>query len=197
VSTSAPLALPAAGRDRGSPARTLQLGVLVTAAAGSMGVVGLIAAYLVMRATTGTWPPRGVSFDNYTATMLAITMAMSSVTVEWTAYSIRRNLRAQALASLGLTLGLALAYLNGLWYLVDRFNFQPAQHPYATIAYVMGILSIVNALVGLGALLLTGFRLVGHQLSRANFDIVRATALYWHFVTLAWIAVYYVLYISK
>lgn len=197
MSAATPLALPAGGRDRGSPGTTLRLAVVVAAAAGAMTVGGLIAAYLGMRATTGTWPPRGVEFDNYTATTLAITMVMSSVTVEWTSYSIRRELRAQALASLGLTLGLGLAYLNGLWYLVDRFNFQPAQHAYATIAYAMGVLSIVNGLVGLGALVLAGFRLVGHQLSAANLDIMRATALYWHFVTLAWIAVYYVLYITK
>lgn len=191
------LALPSGEAPAGPRRHPLTLAAVVSAAAGSMLFGGLIAAYLVLRSNTGAWPPRGVRFDNYTAATLAITLFMASVTLEWAAQAIRRDQRGQALAGVGLTLALGLAFLNALWYLISRFNFRVAQHPYGTLAYSMAFLAGLNGLVGFGFVLLTALRLVGHQLTMANYQVMRATALYWHFVTLAWVAVYYTLYVSK
>jgi cytochrome c oxidase subunit III len=191
------LALPS-GEERPGPLRQpVTLAALGASAAGSMLFGGLIAAYLVLRSTIGTWPPEGIVFDNYTAATLVVTLLMASVTVEWGAHALRRDQRGQALAGLGLTLALGLAFLNALWFLIAKFNFEIVDHPYGTVAYSMAFLAGLNGLIGFAFVLLTTLRVVGHQLTMANYQIMRATALYWHFVTVAWTAVAYTLYVSK
>ena len=192
------LALPSGEAAPAPPPRQqATVGVLVAVMGGAMLFAGLIAAYLVLKSTTGRWPPQGIRFDNYTAVTLAVTLLMASITVEWAVAAVRNGQRAQALAGLGLTLGLALAFLNAGWFLVSKFNFRPAQHPYATVSYALAVLGVLNGVVGLGFVLLTAMRVVGHQITEANRHLLRATATYWHFVTAAWIAVAYTLYVSK
>ena len=191
------LALPSGAEPAPPRRQQVTVGVLVAVVAGAMLFGGLIAAYLVLRSTTGRWPPRGVRFDNYTATTLAVTLLMASITIEWAVSAVRNGQRGQALAGLGLTLGLGLAFLNAAWFLISKFNFRPAQHPYGTVAYALAVLGALNGLVGVGFVLLTGLRVVGHQVGEANRHLMRATALYWHFVTAAWAAVFYTLYVSK
>lgn len=195
--TSAPLALPSGAPPPAPPRVTLRAAALVTTVAGAMVFAGLVAAYLAVRASTGAFPPRDVNFDYYTATTLMITLLLSAVTIEWAAYAVRNDMRGQATVGMALTLGLGVAYLNGLTYLIHGLKFGPGAHPYGTLVHAMMLASLVNVLVGLGNLVLTTLRHIGRQVSLENYDILRATAIHWHFVTLAWIAVYYVVYVTK
>ncbi len=195
-----PLALPSGG-GTGLAAeqrrRTLPLAVLVAGAGVVMLMGGLVAAYLALKAATGTWPPRRTEFDNYTASTLAITALMASVTIEWAGYGIRKGFRGQALFGFGLSLGLAVAFLNALAYLINGFSFAGGAHPYGTVVYAMTGTAFVVAAVATFAILLAGLRAVGHQLVMDNYHLMRATALLWHVALVAWIAVYYTVYITK
>lgn len=190
------LALPSGEAPVEAPRNQLSLAALVASAGGAMLFGGLIAAYLVLRSNS-TWPPKGVRYDNYTAATLVVTVILASITIEWAAHAIRHDQRPQALAGLGLTLGLVLAFVNGGWYLVSSFNFKAASSPYATVAHTMAFLAVVNGLIGLVFVVMTTLRAIGHQLTMANYQVMRSTALYWHFVTVASVAVYYTLYVTK
>lgn len=193
------LALPSGETSATARGRNaLSVAVVGIAAGGAMVVGALVAAYLSLRSSApGDWLAEDITFDNYTATMLLITGAMTVVTIEWAAYALRTDLRGQALAALAITLGLGLAFLNGLWYLVSGFSFEPGSSAYATVAYAMSIVAGLYAALGFGFVLLTTLRAVGHQLTSSNTVLMRATALYWHFVIAAWTAVYYTLYVAK
>ncbi len=196
----APLALPSGGGSGLAASRrrtTLPLAVVIVGAGVVMLMGGLVAAYLALKASTGTWPPKGTKFDNYTAATLTITALMAAVTIEWAAYGIRKGFRGQALFGFGITLGLAVAFLNALAYLINGFAFRGGASPYATVVYALTGSAFVVAGVATFAVLLTGLRAVGHQLGRDNFHLMRATALVWHVALVAWLAVYYTIYIAK
>ena len=114
ATTEPMLALPSA--ERTAPRNLFNLGVLLGGIGGLMVTAGLVAAYINLGHFTKPWPPRGVELSNYDGTMLAVTMLMSAATIEWGIAAARKEFRSQALAGFGLTIGLALAFLNLLWF---------------------------------------------------------------------------------
>ena len=192
--TDAMLALPAGPVRR---SRALTVATLMAIAAGVSLFGGLIAAYLSVRADTVEWPPKGIKFDNYTATTLTLTLLMASVTVEWGIAAVRRGVRGQSLFGLGLTVFLGLAFLNAAWYLLDRTGFGPGDHAYGTLFFTMVVLAAVNVAVAMAYVLVAMMRVAGHQASSVDDDQLRAAGWYWQFAVVAWVAVYAVLYLLK
>ncbi|MGH9286412.1 MAG: cytochrome c oxidase subunit 3, partial [Acidimicrobiales bacterium] len=169
---------------------TLPLAVLVAGAGVAMLFGGLVAAYLALTAAPGQWPPKDTEFDNYTAGTLTITVMMAAVTVEWAAYGIRKGFRGQALFGFGLTVGLAVAFLNGLAFLINGFSFTGGESPYATVVYALTGSAFAVGVVALGGVLLTAVRAMGHQLTTDNYHLRRATAYLWHIAAAGWVIVY-------
>lgn len=194
-----PLALPAGPTDEVERDRnSLPLAALLGGAGAVLLVFGLIAAYLAMRSTVAVWPPKNVKLDRYLGTTLAITMLMASVMVEWAAYGIRKGFRGQSLFGFGLTMLLGVAYLVGLAYLITaKLGYEAAATPYATVVYAMLGVAFAIGFVCLVAVLFAAIRTMGAQIDAWNYDVMRATAYVWHAATVAWIAVYYTIYITK
>lgn len=194
------LALPSAGSTGANVEgrrNSLPLAVLVAGAGIATLVGGLIAAYLALRSAPGTFIPEDTSFDNYTASTLTITALMAMVTIEWAAYGIRKGFRGQALFGFGISVLLGIAFLNALYYLIVQLGFEAGSGPYATVVYTMFGVSFALALIGVFGIVLAALRAVGHQLTTDNFQVMRASALLWHVVAIAWIAVYYTVYVTK
>jgi heme/copper-type cytochrome/quinol oxidase subunit 3 len=198
--TSAMLALPSGagtGLDAERRRLTLPLAVLIAGAGTVLVFAGLAAAYLALKSATGVWPPKDLKYDNYTATTLVITSLMSSVTIEWAAYGIRKAFRGQALFGFGITIGLGIAFLNALYYLITQFGFEAADSPYATVVYALTGLAFLVVVLALGGVIVTTLRAAGHQLTVDNYQLARATALFWHVGTVGWAIVFYTIYITK
>ncbi|HVM07130.1 MAG TPA: cytochrome c oxidase subunit 3 [Acidimicrobiales bacterium] len=199
---SSMLALPAAGTTgAGVEGRRgiLPLGVTIVGAGGLMVMGGLVAAYLALKnGVRGVdWPPEDTSFDNYTATTLSLTVLMAMITIEWAAYAIRKDFRGQALFAFGLTAALAIAHLNGLGYLINGFEFGVADSAYAAVVHALTLVPFLIGAIAVGAVVLVGLRAVGHQLSLANYALMRAAANAWHIAAIAWVIAYYTVYITK
>lgn len=194
------LALPAAGgTGQGVEARRgiLPLAVSVAGGGALMVMGGLVAAYLALRSATPAWPPNDVEFDNYTATTLTITVLMAMVTIEWAAYGIRKGFRGHALFAFALTVGLGVAHLNGLAYLINGFEFEVGSSPYATVVTALCLVPFLLGVIGIGAAAVVGLRAAGHQLTTDNYALVRAAAIAWHVAAIAWMIADYTVYISK
>ena len=189
------LALPAAGRDR--PAHVLNLGVLLLGGAAAMVFAGLLAAYMHLRGSASAWPPKGVELDNYLGVTLLLTALMSSVTVEWAPYAIKRGNRRQTLWGLTLTLGLGLAFLNLLWYVGTQLGFGVADHAFGTVVYAAVIAMGVHVAVGLGFIVIAFARAAGHQVVTGDHQLVRAAAWYWQWVNVSWLVVFTGLYVFQ
>ena len=194
------LSLPAAGTTGTNVEgrrNALPLAVLVAGAGVATLVGGLVAAYLALKAAPGDFIPEGTSFDNYTAATLVITALLAMVTVEWGLYGIRKGFRGQALFAFGITTLLGLAFLNALYYLITQLPFEPGSSAYAGVVTAMLVVAFGIALIGVVAVVLTWLRAIGHQLTTDNINVGRAGALVWHIAAVAWIAVYYTVYVTK
>lgn len=194
------LALPSAGgAGTGVEARrsTLPLAVLISGASVTTLIGGLIAAYLALRAQPGAFMPKDIEFDNYTAATLTITVLMAMVTIEWAAYGIRKGFRGQSLFGFGVTILLGIAFLNALYYLISKLTYDAGANGYATVTYAMFSVVFGLGVIGLVSILLVTLRAVGHQLTTDNYHLIRSSALLWHIVAIAWIAVYYTVYVTK
>ena len=188
MATSPMLALPSG--ERAKPRNLLTVGVLMAGAGGLVGVAALIAAFWNVGNVTHPWPPNGVKIENYPGTMLSLTMLMSVATVEWGVWGVRRQQRGQAGGALGLTVGLGLAFLNLLWFFGKGIGFGPGKSAYAVIFFSM--LAVAGILVAIGVLLVGGaaIRVLGRQYDGIDIDGLRATAWFWEFAVVAWIAIY-------
>ena len=194
------LALPSAGGSGTNvEARRNTLPMAATAAGvGILALVGgLVAAYLALKAAPGAFIPEGTKFDNYTASTLTITAVMAMVTVEWGRYGIAKGFRGQALFAYGITTLLGAAFLNALYYLITQLTFEPSAAPYASIVTAMLVVAFGIAVIGLVAVILTWLKAIGHQLTTDHLQVARAGALVWHAAALAWIAVFYTIYVTK
>jgi heme/copper-type cytochrome/quinol oxidase subunit 3 len=194
------LALPAAGTTgTNAEARrsTLPLAVLAAGAGVLTLVGGLVAAYLALKAAPGAFIPKEAKPDNYTASTLTLTAVMAMVTMEWGIYGIKKGFRGQALFAYGISTLLGVAFLNALYYLLTKLPIEVASSAYAGVVTAMLAVAFGIAVIGLFAIVLTGLRTAGHQLTTDNLHVARAGALVWHIAAVAWVAVYYTIYVTK
>lgn len=194
MAASPMLALPSG--ERAKPRNLLTVGVLIGVVGGLMGIAALIAAWVNVSHFTNPWPPKGVKIENYPGTMLSLTMLMSLVTVEWGVWAARRAQRGQAGAALGLTVGLGLAFLNLLWFFGKGLGFGPGKSPFAVLVFSM--LTVAGFVAAVGILLLIGAlaRVLGREYEGPDVDGLRASAWFWDFVVVAWIAVYATIWLA-
>ena len=189
------LALPSAGGTR--PRGLLTLAVVLVVTAGTMFFGALLAAYLHMRRLTDGFPPGDAEIDQYWGNLMAITMVMSSVTVEWAVAALRRGERKQALAGFALTVGLGLAFLNLLSYAAGKVGFDAVSHPYGLVVVALTMVLGIAVGIGVAFVSLTLFRVAGRQLLDRDAEQPRAAALYWQFTVLAAVAVWYTVIVLK
>lgn len=189
------LALPVAGGDK--PRGVVIQAMLFAVCGGTMLFGALLAAYLHMRRLAHPFPPEGAEIDEYWGNIMAGTMLMSALTVEWGVTAIRRGERKQALAGFGLTLALGLAFLNLLSFSSGHVEFDAVSNAYGLV--VTALVMVLGIAVGIGAGLvsLTLFRVAGRQLLQPDAEQPRATAIYWHFAVAASLAVWYTVIVLK
>jgi heme/copper-type cytochrome/quinol oxidase subunit 3 len=124
-------------------------------------------------------------------------LVLGSLAVEWAVYAVRSGFRGQALAALGIALGLGLAFLNGLWYLVDQLPFGPGAHPYATVVHALLLVPFALGGVVCGAVVFTLLRAAGHQLTGPSAALPRVAAWSWHLLTVGWVVVHLTVFVTK
>jgi heme/copper-type cytochrome/quinol oxidase subunit 3 len=182
------LALPPAGRER--PRNLMNIAVLLLVSGGLMLFGALIAAYAHVAQLTKPWPPAGVKIDNYFGSMLSITAIMSGVTIEWAAYAIKRGERRQAFGAFGLSILLALAFLNLLWFTGRKAGYGPGHSAFAVLFFAMLSAAGAVAIVGLAGMVVALGRTIARQTGPGRTEVVRVVAWFWDFVVVAWIAIY-------
>lgn len=189
------LALPAGGPPREQ--HVLNLGTLLLGGAGAMVFAGIVAAYLQLRGVAAEWPPKDVELDNYIGVTLFLTALLSTVTVEWAPYALKRGNQRQTLWALALSLGLGFAFLNMLWYLATQLGFGVGDHAYGTVVYAAILATGVQVVIGLGYLLVALVRTAGHQVVPGDHQLVRAAGWYWQWVNVCWLVVFMALYVLQ
>jgi heme/copper-type cytochrome/quinol oxidase subunit 3 len=190
---TAPLALGSGQRPR--PRNLLNIGVLVVVTGGLALFATLIGAYVTIghAAKAGTWPPSGTYLDVYSGNMMAITAIMSIVTVEWACYALKRGDPAQGTWGLALTAGFGSSLVLLMWQVGAKMGFGPGSAKigaFAVIFFAMLASSGAVVLIGIVAVILVLFRVLGRQATENNSEMLRAVAWYWDFAAVAFLCVF-------
>jgi cytochrome c oxidase subunit 3 len=158
-----------------------------------MVLFGLVAGYYAIRAQSFKWPPVGLG--TYLPTMVAVTVVLGAVTIQWAIWAIRHNDQRTCLAALGLTIFFAFAVLNGQWYGLAHLKFGPGATTYGTFVYVLTGFHMVNVIAGLLVLGVVLVRAVGGEFSADDHDTLTAAAIFWQFANVAGLIGYAVLFL--
>lgn len=179
------------------PRQLVRTGLFLVISSATMMFGGLFAAYLHLRRNVGVWPPEALEIDEYLGNMMAGTMLLSILPVEWACWALRRNLLRQAMCGLGITIGLGVAFLNLASYSAGHVDFDAATHTYGLVVTALFMLMCITVAIAVAMLTLTLVRAAGRQQGPADTEQARAAATWWHFTVVASLAVWYAIIVLK
>ena len=193
------IALPAAP----APARprTLLVGAALAMAGGAMLIGSMLAIYLTIRdangGTTAAWLPKGTKVPEIQSNIMLVGMAFISVLVQWARWALVREDRANTYLALGVITLFAVGVLNAQVYIWRQMKVSVASGPYGTMFYVITGTFFAAVVVGLLVLLVSSFRALGGRMGRRHAESMTLVALYWHFLGVAFAAIWLVVYVVK
>ena len=176
-----------------APGGVSNVATAILVAGEAMILAGLVAAYYAVRAQSFKWPPVGLG--TYLPSIVAVTMIMTAVTIQWAIWAIRHNDQRTCLAALGVTIFFAFAILNGQWYQLAHLKFGVSAHTYGTFVYLLTGFHMVNVIAGIVVFVAVLVRAVGGEFSADDHDTLTAAAVFWQFVNVAGLMAYSVLFL--
>ena len=184
----------------GSGMPTALLGMLLFIASEVMFFGGLFATYFNARATTpGHWgPPEGApELELALAGALTVILVVSSFTMQFGVWAIRRGDTGKLKMWTGITLVLGILFLMGQLYDYSQLGFGIADGVFGTTFYTLTGFHGAHVFGGAVGLTIILARALRGQFSAKNHVAVEAVSMYWHFVDVVWIAVFSTIYFLR
>ena len=186
-----------------APAPPPRRQVLIGTAVASMGALtligGMLAVYIRLRENArdadGPWVPEGVRIPGVPINVMLISFVVLVVFAQWAVYAARRRDRAHIGISLGLVGLIAIAIVNAQAYVYNQMALPAADSIYASMFYAVTGTMMALVVAGLVFTVVTAFRLLGGR--ESDQEIVAAHALYWYTITVAFSALWLIVYVSK
>jgi cytochrome c oxidase subunit 3 len=193
---------------------TALLGMLLFIGSELMFFAGLFGAYFNSRATAlgygQPWPPEGLEhvinpFPTepipYLPIIATVILVLSSGTMQWAVWRIRKGDRTGMNRALLLTLVMGIIFLLAQAFdyltLVTQEGFGINSGIYGSLFFTLTGFHgahVFGGVVGIAVVLLRG---VSGQFSAKHHVAVEAVSAYWHFVDIVWIALFATLYFLK
>ena len=186
-------ALPVGSKGRLSSGWWGMLALLATEAA--LFAYLLFSYFYVAAQGTGTFPPGGPpSLD--LAIPGTIVLIAGSVTMWWGERGIRAAKPRQLMIGLALSVLLAIVFVGLEGYEWGRKGFTPATHAYGSLYFTVTGFHLAHVLIGVAMLVLLFIWTSLGYFGVRRHSTVAIAAVYWHFVTVVWIAVFLTFYVS-
>src|SRR5690606_36583320 len=109
-------------------------------------------------------------------------------------YAARHDDRTKLYVAVGVTVVLALAFLNGMAFVFDQLGLEAGQTDVATRTYAVTVTHMLLVVASIAVFVVMGFRALTGQVSSRNHELVAAAGAFWHFVVVAGAAVYLVVF---
>ncbi len=198
------LALPAAPQP--APRRQVFVGTAVAGAAGMMLIGGMMATWLKFRADAPVreslkrgfikdWMPDKIVVPEIAANMMLLGLFVICIMAQWAVYSAKRNDRAHTGLALGVTALLALASINAQIAIWTQMGVGANDGAFHSMFYAATGTMTALLLSGFVYTAVAAFRYLGGRTKEV--ELVSAHALYWYFLTAAFCAVWFVIYVQK
>jgi heme/copper-type cytochrome/quinol oxidase subunit 3 len=179
----------------------LLVGTVLACFAGLMLFAGMLGVWVSLRdaagGSTATWLPKGVKVPGIPANMMLITMVAASIMVQWAVYAISRGDRSNTAVALGVTAVFGVAAINAQAYIYGQMKLGIGAGVYQNLFYTVTGTFLAAVLAGILFVIVTAFRTFGGRYGPKDAEGVAALATYWHFLTVAFAALWYVLYVVK
>lgn len=186
-------ALPVGSKGRLSSGWWGMLVVIATEAA--LFAYLLFSYFYISAQTVGPWPPNGPP-ELQLAIPGTFLLMLGSVTMWWGERGIRAGRRGQLLGGLAasITLGVGFTVLEVIEW--SRKGFTLSTHAYGSLYFTVTGFHLTHVLVGVVMLvMLFIWTLLGYFGVRRHSTVAIAV-MYWHFVTVVWVAVFLTFYVS-
>jgi heme/copper-type cytochrome/quinol oxidase subunit 3 len=196
------LALPPAP----APARTRSqfVGTAFACASGLMFFGGLLGTYAKMRhnagGTTASWLPKKVSIPEIPSNTMMITMVLASITAQWAVHAMRRGNRRDTSVAMAITAIFGVAMINAQAFIYGQMKVPVHStdgKAFNVLFYTATGSFLLAVVIGLVLATITAFRSLGGRFSPTDTEGVASTALYWHFLTVAFAGVWFFVYVTK
>ena len=154
--------------------------------------------------SNGVWlPAAGLTLTGPNVALFTILLSVPAMA--WAQQAIGNDDRQNLWVSLLIVLLLAAAFINAESFILNGMNLSTDAGKSVGIAQNLPMLLIFTivglhlAMVGAAmvAILLTGFRTLGGQLSSHNRDGISAVALYWYVTVGVFVVLWYAIYVTK
>jgi cytochrome c oxidase subunit 3 len=198
------LALPPAPQ---APARRqVFVATSLAAAAGTTLLGGMLAMWLQFRADAPLresakrgmikdWMPAKIVVPEVATNMMLIGLCVVCVMAQWAVYSAKRNDRTHAGLAFGLTALFGLMVVNAQVYTWTQMGVAVNGGSFHTMFYAITGTMMVLLVSGLVFTAVAAFRYLGGRTK--ELEVVSANALYWYFLTAAFTALWFVVYVQK
>ena len=198
------LALPPASQP--AARRQVFVGTAVAGAAGFMLIGGMMATWLKFRADAPVreslkrgfikdWMPDKIVVPEIAATMMLLGLFVICIMAQWAVYSAKRNDRTHTGLALGVTALLALASINAQIAIWTQMGVGANDGAFHSMFYAATGTMTALLLSGFVYTAVAAFRYLGGRTKEV--ELVSAHALYWYFLTAAFCAVWFVIYVQK
>jgi heme/copper-type cytochrome/quinol oxidase subunit 3 len=186
------------------PARRRQVlvGMAFAIGAGLMFFGGLLGIYMTQRQIQGggnthTWLPKKVVINEVAANTALVTMFAASIMIQWAVYALRRADRRNAGYGLGLTAVFGLAVITAQARIWQDLKIKLNAGQYQTLVYTVTGAFIVFVAAGVLMAGIGAFRALGGRATGNDRETVSAVAMWWHFLTAVYCAVWLFIYVVK
>jgi heme/copper-type cytochrome/quinol oxidase subunit 3 len=198
------LALPPAPQP--APKRQLFVGTALASAAGTMLLGGMLAVWLQFRADAPyresarrglikDWMPEKIVVPEVAANMMLIAFFVVCIMAQWAVWSAKRGDRTHTAMALGMSALIGLAALNSQVFIWTQMGVVAREGAFHSMFYALTGTFMVLLVAGLVYTAVAAFRYLGR--GKSDVQIVSAHALYWYFLTAAFSALWFVVYVQK
>ena len=181
--------------------RQLLVGTAFSAAACAMVVGGMLALYMQIRDNNGgntkDWLPAKAVINEVASTTMLITLLSASLLVQWAVHAVYRGDRRHAAYALGLTATFAVAVIVAQVRIYDDMAVKVKVGPYGPLFYGISGTFLALVVIGIGFTAVAAVRALGGRTSGADREIVSATAMWFHMLSVVFCFVWFVLYAVK
>lgn len=197
-------ALPAAPAP--PPRRQLFVGTALAGAASLMLIGGMLAVWYQQRARTRNvivdgertpWLPDGITIPEVPANTMLIGLVGLVLFAQWAVYAARRGQQTNTALALGVVTLMSLAIINAQAFIWLELELPITGETAGYAGMFYAVTGVMTALLVIGTIftLITAFRTLGGRLR--DTETVAAHALYWYVLTVAFTAVWFVVYVTK
>lgn len=184
--------------------RVVLIGTALVIAAVGATFVGLFAMYFSLRsgaiASGEEWIPGGAGTIPLTpASVMLITLVMSSITVHWAVWGIGHDDRLNTYLALGLTLMLSAAFLNQASFMYSAMGWEISGDvaTQAVLIYAITGLQLAMLVVAMIFLALMALRAMAGGYSARDSEGLVAASLFWHAAVVAYAVIWAAIYNIK